>query len=159
MILEVKQGDLLDATESHLIQQCNCYTVKSHGLSAQIARRFPKADVYKHRPAIRGRNCTSEPSVPGTIQVDWCGRLSVVHLFAQVYPGKSGQYDRIYGGGAYPDTPMHRIRYFKACLELLDEEVTYAAPNGIGCGLAGGNWKVYEAILHASKVKFVLYRI
>jgi hypothetical protein len=30
-----------------IVHQCNCLTVKSHGLSKQIARKFPWADVEK----------------------------------------------------------------------------------------------------------------
>lgn len=165
VILETKKGNVLDAVETHVVQQCNCFAVKPHGLSSVIAKRFPWANVYERRTPVRkGRNCASDPDVPGTIRVDADpagGDRRVVHLFAQVLPGKPGMFARYYPE-RYGDSFMHRTGYFRRCLRLLEdlgEDVVFAVPKYIGCGLAGGHWPHYEGMLHKSKAKFVLYEL
>lgn len=65
-------------------------------------------------------------------------------LFAQYGPGKPGK----------DDTKGQREEWFKTCLdkvgELKESEKgvrSVALPWGIGCGLAGGDWVVYEGII------------
>lgn len=148
-IIKVVNGNLLDAKEPIICQQSNCVTMTSYGLAQQIAEKYPWADVYKRR--------MKTPSVLGTIQVDTHDGKSVIHLFAQYMPGKPN-------GRSLPkqnDGSIHRIQYFKACLEKMDElelEVV-AMPYLIGCGLAGGDWKVYKAMLEACKTNIILYKL
>jgi hypothetical protein len=55
-----------------ICQICNCVTVKGHGLSADIAQRYPYADVYSQRKAVSpNRNLArkEDRSVPGTTQL------------------------------------------------------------------------------------------
>jgi hypothetical protein len=53
-----------------------------------------------------------------------------------------------------------RLHYFRSCLELLagrvlatktpdDKPMCLAFPVNIGCGLAGGDWGLYEAMIAA----------
>jgi hypothetical protein len=63
-IIKIVQGSLLDATEEYIEQQCNCVTVKSHGLSQQISDKYPWANVYKRRTQIGSRNCAKDRSTP-----------------------------------------------------------------------------------------------
>ena len=67
---EVK-GDLLQAEEKFIAQQCNCVTVKSQGLAAVITKKYPWAEPYSTRKAIPGRNCATEDNrdVPGTVRI------------------------------------------------------------------------------------------
>ena len=48
-ILQIKDVDAI-------VHQCNCLTVKSHGLSQKISECFPWGDIYSHRTPVRGRN-------------------------------------------------------------------------------------------------------
>ena len=60
---------------------------------------------------------------------------------AQVYPGPPK-----YGN----DTAALRVRYFREALDRLRDVVgpgSVAFPYKIGCGLGGGDWAVYEALL------------
>jgi hypothetical protein len=161
MILEIKQGaNVLDAPECQFImQQCNCYTIKPHGLSEQIAWRFPYANIYGMRRP-KTRNCALDPDTPGTIKIT--GR--VIHLFAQVLPGLPNQWTKAYPKTAPRDSAMARQQYFRECLRALEEELTddtvvIAVPFGIGCGLAGGDWPSYLEMLTKSKLSFVLYKL
>ena len=51
MVLEVVEGDLLEAPEQYIVQQSNCATTYAAGLAQAIAEKFPHADVY--RPQVR----------------------------------------------------------------------------------------------------------
>lgn len=144
----IVEGNILDAPEQYIAQQCNCVGKSARGLSAQIAARYPEADVYKMR---------STPSTPGTIQV--CGR--VICMFSQYGMGRPGAY-----GQRLPDTYQLRLQWFKQCLEHIAalNPASVAIPYGIGCGLAGGNWSEYNSaiydwsIAHPS-ISVVIYKL
>lgn len=160
VILKIVEGDLINDNKTSIIcQQCNCVTIISHGLSQQIALKYPWADVYKRRP-IKTRNCTSEPSIPGTIQIDKNNDIMIIHMFTQVLPGRPYAYSNFYSHIKTNDGPNDRINYFKQCLQKLDElelKIPVAMPYKIGCGLAGGNWKIYQKMLEDIKTQIILY--
>lgn len=163
-------GDLLDQPD-FIAQQCNCLTVRGHGLAAAIARRFPAADCYARRRALGRRNLAvvEDRATPGTAALD--GR--VLHLFGQWRPGPT----RTSYWLAYPEclarieTAEARLDWFRAALvdalRLLppDGRSTIAVPTLIGCGLAGGDWTAYLAALteyeaaHADRVEIVVVQL
>jgi len=166
VIVKIIKGDITESECKYLAHQCNCNTVKSHGLSKTIADKWPWADIYSKRVAIGYRNATIKPSIPGTIELitnqnsDEDDKKMIICLFAQWAPGKCGDYARYYPK-TYNDTKENRLAWFKECLAKIDElnldEI--AMPYKIGCGLAGGNWKTYEQILESTKTRIVLYSI
>jgi O-acetyl-ADP-ribose deacetylase (regulator of RNase III) len=128
--IEQVSGDLLDFAESHYIcHQCNCKTTHCKGLSAAVFSRFPTANTYTVHPNTRK---------PGNIDI--IGHI--VNMYGQVYPS-SPKYPRdLYGD---------RCTYFRQCLSklhtILPADAKVAFPYGIGCGLAGGKWADYEAMI------------
>ena len=160
VIIDTIKGDITETEHKYIVHQCNCNTVKSHGLSKTIANKFPWADVYSKRIQIGSRNATSCPSTPGTIELLTNGNKTIICLFAQWTPGKPGDYTKYYPK-TYDDTEMNRINWFKDCINKVDDlkldKITM--PFKIGCGLAGGNWDVYKQILQESKTKIILYSI
>jgi O-acetyl-ADP-ribose deacetylase (regulator of RNase III) len=124
--MEVR-GNLLEASEKYIVHQCNCKTTTPKGLSEQIFKKFPYANVYH------------EARTPGTIKI--CGngkdKRFVVSLFAQNGPGKPTS----------KETARQREKWFAKCLtELVNtipKDSTVAFPSGVGCGLAGGDWSHY----------------
>lgn len=152
-LIQCVDGDLLSVEADFIVQQCNCLTVRAHGLSDSIARALG-VDPYATRRAVGRRNLAIEAdrSVPGTIQV--AGR--VVNLFGQWRPGAIGTpyFD------SYPESPdgretaALRLQWFRAGLAALKRRidcaqcaVTVAFPFQIGCGLAKGKWSDYEAAI------------
>lgn len=159
----IVEGDLLDAKEQYIVQQCNCYTVRGHGLSKTIADRYgPPADPYTSRRPMGTRNLAipEDRDKPGTVRI-LADR--VVCLFAQLCPGKPHRF------ASYPnyqmDTTVQRVRWFKQCLEELERlgPTSLAFPWTIGCGLAGGNWFTYRAMIEdfaeKSKIPCTFYRL
>ena len=123
-----RRGDLLDAQEDFLCHQCNCTTTYSAGLAKQMFERFTVANTYRHNP---------RPHLLGSVEI-WA---PVINMFAQLEPGPSKSL-----------TESHsRLTQFKACLaqlvKLTRPGSTFAFPMRIGCGLAGGQWSLYERAL------------
>lgn len=160
VILKTIEDSILNAQEP-ICQQCNCVTLISHGLSKQIADKYPWADVYKRRKP-KTKNSTSEPSTPGTILIDKNEDKTVIHMFGQVFPGKPNAYAKYYPHVKLDDCTSKRIEYFKLCLEQLDLlklNDPVAMPYKIGCGLAGGSWDIYQQMLHNCSTKIILYKL
>ena len=160
VIVNIIKGDITETECKYIAHQCNCNTVKAHGLSKTIASKWSWADVYSKRVQIGFRNATIQPSIPGTIELltSGDGDKTIICLFAQWAPGKCGDYARYYPK-TYNDTKDNRLIWFKECMTKIDElnldEITM--PYKIGCGLAGGDWKTYSHILQEAKTKIVLY--
>ena len=167
-------GDVTGATEIFIGQQCNCLTVKSHGLSDAIAKRFPYGNPYALRRKQSNNTAIPEDRPePGTILLLKSDQATlvpqetkvVVCLFAQWCPGKPFAWQ-----GAYPrrdngeeDSAHARLEWFTACLKRIDEsseiDTPVALPFNIGCGLAGGNWPLYLRALEETSTDFVLYKL
>ena len=110
-----------------IVHQENCVRARPAGLAKAIYDRFPDYDW------------DSMQRVPGTF-----ARVGhVLTIFGQDKIGRT-------------ESPAARERWFAAALDALTEAVrtdeTYANlpisfPHGIGCGLAGGNWEHYLAMI------------
>jgi len=125
----IRAGDVLTANEEYICHQANCVTKGVAGLAKLIFRRFPTADTYSGRQS---------PDTPGTIQV----RGRIINMMAQYYPNlarKEGEFDSV----------SLRLKWFSECLTLIAslKPNSLAFPYGIGCGLAGGNWNLYQDML------------
>jgi O-acetyl-ADP-ribose deacetylase (regulator of RNase III) len=164
-IIKTIKGDLLNAHEPYIAQQCNCLTVTPHGLSTSIGKRFPYAAVYSNRRSMGQRNCAIETdrSMPGTIQIAKSINNTdpiILCMFAQWGPGKCGKFNTY--PKTYEDTVENRCKWFQQCLDIIDSNdsiMIIAMPYLIGCGLAGGDWKTYEIMLNNAKTDIVLYQI
>ncbi len=178
MHYQLIKGDLLDAKEDFILQQNNCIGVKPHGLSQSIALKYPYANPYCSRKAIGSRNMAilDDRGTPGTIQVfkdpkhvssNNCKEPTFVSLFAQYGMGKPYAYNNG-GPDAHPDDADLRRKWFKECLgnvaELSTKTFSVALPHRIGCGLAFGDWKVYEKMINDwakanPHIKVVMYQL
>ncbi len=172
-------GDLLTCKEQVIVQQCNCCSVRPQGLSRDVAHRFPYANCYGRRKTMGQRNhCVKgHRGRPGSILVDFPSTAGddgdakqkiVVHLFAQYYMGKPGQWGRYYSTSddpEVPDTKALRLTWFQLCLVQLADwmrtqrRTSVAIPHMLGCGMAGGDWKTYSTLLNdwATKNAFTVH--
>jgi len=119
-------GDLLKlglGPNDYIVHQCNCKTTRGLGLSKDIFDKYPHANIYGD----------GSKRVPGEITV----RHPVINLLGQFYPGKPKWSN---------DTKEMREAWFRDALTKISKidgiEKVYF-PYGIGCGLAGGSWKIY----------------
>ena len=156
---EIK-GDLLDQ-KGFLFQQCNCVTVKAHGLSQSFIKRFGKrADIYGKR-AHRSANTATLPDTPGTYKIlNLRGNTAMVAVFGQWLPGKPRACAHMYSRYRviHNDTYEDRFRYFEEALnkfvESVDDDRPAYFPYRIGCGLAGGNWDNYRLAIERFAARY-----
>ena len=111
------------------------------GLAKILFEKFPHADVYAERvPFVKG----TQYSVPGTIEVRGDGadleNRGVVNLMGQDRGGKpksKAQKER-------------RAEWFASGLQAIaemDHLESIAFPFKIGCGIAGGSWPRFRAMI------------
>jgi len=165
-ILRTVQGDIMAAPENYIAHQTNGCTVYPYGLAKTIAQRFPWADVYGQREKEPGKkNCAVSASrdPPGTVKVVQDPTNSdpkgVICMFAQWAPGKPGHYASAYPSD-YTDTLANRVEWFQTCLDKIDDLnlcEPIAMPHSVGCGLAGGDWDTYRAMIESAQTEVVLY--
>ena len=171
----IKIGNLLDATEDIIIQQCNCLSVKPHGLSKSIADAFDHGNYYGSRKAIGMKNLSiqEDRDEPGSIVILYGeNKPHIGCLMGQWQMGKinSHYYKNEPGINNHNDTKENRELWFKNGLIALgewctDEKITSVAfPYGIGCGLAGGNWKNYLRMINDfdkeyKSIDIVIYKL
>ena len=131
--IKVVHGNLLNHTTDYIMHQVNCLTKKCHKskthIATQIFEKYPKANVYSRR---------KNDGVPGNIIIIH----PVISLLAMKYPGEP----------KWENCKENRFSWFKECLEKLenhfkDEKVSIGFPYKIGCGLAGGDWELYNKTL------------
>lgn len=154
-MIETVNASLFDFGADVIVQQCNAVTRKSHGLSAEIAKRLPYANLYERRVGSTPNTTSKRDEVGCTIL---CkppqksnARPIVACLIAQLAPGKPGVWCDSYNIPASADTAKERLRYFRLALADLRVKLTecdevirsIAFPDHIGCGLAGGDWSEY----------------
>lgn len=161
--MRVVRGDLLEARTDYLIQQCNCLTVRSHGLSTAIEEKYRYAAIYGRRKSLGNRNIaiTQDRAVPGTYfaAIPPEGEIGpkILCLFGQWRPGKiAAPYFDKYPESEPAETQAQRLLWFKVALTSFGESLVSRAdrkkhkiafPYKIGCGLAGGKWSDYLTIL------------
>lgn len=123
-----------------LAHQTNCSSTHSAGLAAAVFNRFPNANTYGkwHKKRVYGACDVFDVSEYGTPVTH------VVNMNAQYFPGS------VRTGENYAERHM---RFSECLLELQGlvqrngwKRVNF--PYRIGCGLAGGNWDAYIAMLH-----------
>jgi hypothetical protein len=123
VIVGTINGDLLNAKEPYVAQQCNCVTVTPHGLSKSIATKWKHGDVYSGR-SKKSRNTTQDPDEPGSLVITTPDKDTsapiLLHLMAQWTPSKPNTYNRYYPK-THKDTSKNRIEWFQQCLDLLDQ--------------------------------------
>lgn len=154
---KIVDGDLLMATETYIVHQCNCISVNAKALAEFIFEKYPYANTYGKR--ISKDNSTY--SKPGTIDILGNGIANryIINMYAQYYPAVA-KYNN--------DSKLKRIVWFKECLSYIGQienikESSIAMPFNIGCSAAGGDWSVYckiiEDFANKEQISITLYKL
>lgn len=136
-MISARVGDLLAQDDiTHIAHQVNLYHTFGAGLAAQIARRFPYAEI-----ADNDTDFANNAKI-GTFSIGRGVGLTVINLYTQRSPED---------GYAECLTDYNSMRVALRGVEeyLRDgkDTVRLGLPHGLGCGLAGGSWpKVYGII-------------
>jgi len=135
------KGDILDwiGKADCVGHQVNCYGVMGGGLALQIANKYPEV-LKSYQDFIKDYIYfnKSRKGLLGICQTTHVGNCWIANLF--------GQYDT--GGGVQTD-----YNALATALSNLEDKMLYmgkktlALPVNLGCGLAGGDWKVVLSII------------
>lgn len=140
-MIKIINEDLLTANVDAIAHQVNCMGVMGAGLAKQIRSRY----VYVYDRYLRACELHHHSDLLGkvqTIKTVLPNEPYVINMFAQEFYGKDKRYtdyDALY-------TCLTKVKEFM----LRNKLKTLGLPYGLGCGLAGGSWKiVYELIRDA----------
>lgn len=147
-MLRTVRGDILQAKETIIAHQVNCYGIAG-GLAACVFQRWPIAyEDYRqltgrfgamgHRADLLGMAHLTGQQPDGKI---------VASLYGQLYPGQDFR----------PEALGSALRGLARAAESMGASV--ALPYKISCGICGGDWRVvYEMIKDTMKnVETTLY--
>ena len=138
------QGDITETDCMVIAHGVNCQGVMGSGVARALFEKWPKVRAFYHdyfnefNAGIDGENFLGEID---SIQMNRGGKV-VVNCFTQQYFGPG---DRCYL--SYDALYECMVKLKKLC-EVHYNVDEIAIPK-IGCGLAGGDWKIVEAILHS----------
>lgn len=141
-MLEIVQGNLLEAEENLICHQVNCRGVMGTGLALALKTKYPK--IY-----IEYRNlCTfnSIDKLIGSAQiVEVDSNKYIVNLFGQVN----------YGRGIVHTNYNALQRALNSTFQFAHEfNYSIAIPYNLGCGLAGGDWTEVLSIIQRECINF-----
>ena len=137
-MLSIKTGDFLNVGQGIICHQVNCRHVAGAGLALQIRHRWPQ--WY-----LDFRAATSKLGTASFFEVE--PSLFVANLYAQDGYGRKGRHTN------YPAF-RHCLKHVAQFANLHDLQVHL--PVGIGCGLAGGDWSIVQAIIAQELPKAIL---
>lgn len=148
--VHVVNGDLLESDATVIVHQANCQAVMGAGIAREIARLYPSA--YN---ADRNFNIPKGEQRLGKLSHSFVdgphGRVLVINLYAQVTFGRARD----------PQEQQQRYHAFKRGLrntvntvQKMSGQHKIGLPHGIGCGLAGSDWKVISQIIQDVATEF-----
>ena len=146
-MLKIIEGDILEIKEGIIMHQVNTRGVTG-GLAGALRRKYPEAfDHYDRACRIRKRDalghCCLEVAAIGDPP------LIIAHIFGQPQPGPNTDYAAV-------DTALGKLAYYLEGDSGKDTQIF--APYKIGCGLGGGDWVQYSAIIEKHLPQTIIVR-
>lgn len=134
-MIKIVDGDILKAEEDVICHQVNCFGVMNSGLAKQIRNKYPEA----YKAYINYCKDSDQKRLLGNICTVMCNDNKViVHLFGQYDYGRNKQYTNYEALKESLQSILHVAKMFND---------TIAIPYNLGCGLAGGDWKIVYKII------------
>lgn len=140
-MIQIIEGNLLDATENIICHQVNCMGVMGSGVALQIRNKWPNV-YYEYVDYVHkiGNNTF------GTCHIVPIGfNKYVANLFGQYSFGTSKRQTDYRQLGLALDMLLTMGNVVKKNKNNLPW--TYAFPEYIGCGLAGGDWNIVQKMI------------
>lgn len=137
---ELIHADALAVNADVIVHQTNCKGVMGAGIAKQVRDQFP--DVFTKYKALCDRYRTNTSELLGTCQFVEENGKTICNAFGQdgfKRPGCNTDYNAL-------------RECFKAIAKRYSER-TVALPYKIGCGLAGGDWNIVEAMIKEELVE------
>ncbi len=145
-------ADLLDFPEdiTIIVHQANTLNVFGAGIAAQIKRRYPEAYAADTKAAKENKNKLGSFSV-GKVRNDL--NKYVVNLYGQDHITRgirNTNYEALFSAleAVYRSSSMWIVGYYRIGI-----------PYGMGCGLAGGDWPIVEAMIRVLAERYKIYTL
>ncbi|MDO6628755.1 macro domain-containing protein [Bacillus thuringiensis] len=143
-MVEIIEGNLLDATEDIIAQQVNCQGMMGSGLAKQIRAKHP--EIYKRYTDYCGDKVPYELLGELNIVAVTGGKYTyVANIFGQLNYGRQNV---LYTDYAALELGLRKLKH-----DAKSNRLTVAIPYNLGCGLANGDWDnvVYPMIKEVFK--------
>lgn len=159
MLVTENVGNLFESDCTILMHQANCFTTMGAGFAKELKMRHPEA----YQADLQFSVPRGSRDRLGRHSFAWSRDHSrlLVNLYGQHRYGRDQKYTE-------EDKLLQAMEEAFSKLEALqirrpDFQIKVGMPYGIGCGLAGGDWKiVYEGIERIAEkynVRVCLYRL
>ena len=126
----------------YILHQTNCQNAFGSGFAGYLNRVFPTAKVRYHQfiSQMREHGFGDDINLLGQAVEAVGDGFTVVHCFGQRYYGNSRRTGRCY-------TNYNAVEQSLATFRRRHPNDVAICPVNMGCGLAGGDWERYSAIL------------
>lgn len=141
--IEKQLGDPQDSpSQIFILHQTNCQDAFGSGFAGYLNRVFPTAKTRYHEfiRQMREAGFTKDTDLLGQAVEAVGDGFTIVHCFGQRYYGNSRNTGRCY-------TDYNAVEQALARFRKRHPHDTAICPQYMGCGLAGGDWERYSAIL------------
>ena len=139
-IMIVMSGDVLETPIEIIAHQVNCLGTMGAGLAKQIKDKYPQVEswykIYCHRRYTQ--------TILGTGQIVCQANHTFFNIFGQYGYGTS---KRQTDYEAFKSGFKDAILKYRFMDNDYNSQLKIAIPYHIGCGLAGGEWKIISKIL------------
>lgn len=137
-MIEIKQ-DILTIAKGLIVHQVNCKAKMGSGLALQIRNKYP--EVYDRY--------IKDPPFLGTVQIVYVtDELAVVNLAGQYDYGRDKQHTDY--------VAVERAMLQLSRMHIGENDTNIYIPFNMGCGLGGGDWKIYSAIIEKCIPKAII---
>lgn len=135
-MIKVNYGNLLESGANIICQQVNYRKVMGAGLALQIRKKYP--GIFKEYCDIIDSISYEDIRDGGVVHFyNAPDRKIIANIFGQNYYGKSPQTDYVsLRNGLTTVSQIARLHGYSVGI-----------PFGIGCGLAGGDWRLVYGII------------
>jgi len=156
-MIHIHQGDLLASDCTIIGHQANCFANMGAGIAKQIARQYPEARLADEQFPIPA----GSKERLGQVSYAWHKDKRVIfNLYGQFRFGKGKRFTE------YDALQSALVRMLERVEDIEKKNIIpikVGLPYKIGCGLAGGEWKIVQSIIEEVSDRFSrdihLYRL
>lgn len=154
--MKIIQQDMLTLTEGILFHQVNCQGVMGGGIAASFATKWPVLEEkYKHFCSLYWD--TAYSNSPDELDLTLLGRaqlvkvvtplLYVCNVFGQRGVSRSRRMTS-YDATVEAFEAITHAKHDSYLGYITNSELPLYFPYKMGCGLGGGDWEIYSAIIN-----------
>lgn len=138
-MLKQIEKDILTIKEGVLTHQVNCFGVMGSGIAKAIRDKWPQVYTSYQTFCLDAKDTQNLLGKYQVITVET--NLMLANIFGQLNYGRDGK--------QYTDyTAVNKALYsLSSFLKTYPEQKQVYVPYKMGCGLGGGDWDIYTAII------------